>query len=824
MRAWANRCATSSRRSCGPSRARSAITELQDPVERNTDLQRLALDQVRFPKDAPLLTLVAVAENGELVDLTSRVGADRVLDWVAPAGRWRLDAVFLGWHGKMVERAAPGGEGRVIDHFSQAALQAHLVRFEQAFAGRELTGLRAFFNDSYEVDDAAGQADGTPALLDEFAQRRGYDLRPHLAALFGEGDPDTAARVLADYRETVSDLLLERFTRPWQQWAAARGALVRNQAHGAPASLLDLYAASDIPETEGRDPQRMRWAVSAAHVAGRPLVSAEAATWLGEHFRSTLADVREALDDYFLAGANHVVYHGTSYAPPGAPWPGWPFYAAVHFEPQAPWWTDLGALNEYVTRTQSFLQAGQHGNDVLLYYPLHDALAVRGSGLLAHFGSDRPEQDGSIFLAAAKGLAARGFAFDFVSDRQVRALRTSPGGALRTGGVEYRTILVPACRYIPLETFEALVELARAGATVGFVGGLPGDVAGLHQLAARRARYRALVDALAFAPAGGALHQARIGSGCILRGDDREAILARAGVAREELVDLGLRFARRRLGSDWCYFVAHRGSQALDAWVPLAVAGTSITLFDPLDGSYGRLPVRRSPAGRMEARLALEPGESRLLLVSPAATKAKPLPRYEPAAAPSAISGTWRLRFIEGGPELPPDLQIDNLQSWTLLGSESARSFSGTASYSISFGRPAGPALAWQLDLGAVRDSARVRLNGRDLGTLIGPPWRLTIPQDLLPAGNSLEVLVTNLPANRVAELDRRDPSWKRFYNVNFPARLPENRGADGLFSAASWKPLDSGLLGPVTITALRLAPATGESPAGPSSPAATGR
>ena len=64
-------------------------------------------------------------------------------------------------------------------------------------------------------------------------------------------DDDTNSRVLHDYRMVISDLLLERFTRKWQLWAKHQGKGIRNQAHGSPANALDLYAASDIPETEG---------------------------------------------------------------------------------------------------------------------------------------------------------------------------------------------------------------------------------------------------------------------------------------------------------------------------------------------------------------------------------------------------------------------------------------------------------------------------------------------------------------------------------------------------------------------------------------------
>ena len=54
-----------------------------------------------------------------------------------------------------------------------------------------------------------------------------------------------------------------------------------------------------------------------------------------------------------------------------------------------------------------------------------------------------------------------------------------------------------------------------------------------------------------------------------------------------------------------------------------------------------------------------------------------------------------------------------------------------------------------------------------------------------------------------MAAIDRAGVRWRKFYNVNFPARLPENRGPDGLFTAAGWQPLASGLLGPVTIAPL---------------------
>ncbi|MCB9247540.1 MAG: hypothetical protein H6613_02915 [Ignavibacteriales bacterium] len=51
-----------------------------------------------------------------------------MLNWTAPKGKWKLYAIFQGWHGKMVERAGKGGEGNVIDHF-QRGNKKFLKRF-----------------------------------------------------------------------------------------------------------------------------------------------------------------------------------------------------------------------------------------------------------------------------------------------------------------------------------------------------------------------------------------------------------------------------------------------------------------------------------------------------------------------------------------------------------------------------------------------------------------------------------------------------------------------------------------------------------------------
>jgi hypothetical protein len=91
-------------------------------------------------------------------------------------------------------------------------------------------------------------------------------------------------------------------------------------------------------------------------------------------------------------------------------------------------------------------------------------------------------------------------------------------------------------------------------------------------------------------------------------------------------------------------------------------------------------------------------------------------------------------------------------------------------------------------------------LNDKMIATLIGPTYRVTIPAAALKPANKLEIRVSNLMANRIAYMDRRNMPGKIFYNTNMPARRRENV-KNGLFDASDWKPLPSGLLGPVSLT-----------------------
>ena len=754
----------------------------------------------RLP-DGQLQCLMGVSDNGGQTDLTARVHDGR-LDWTAPPGQWRLYGVIRSGPIQKVKRPAPGGAGDVLDPYSVKAMSDYLAVFDRAFAGYQGEMPRSQFHDSFEYYGATWTND----FFREFAARRGYDLRTQLPALFGDGPDDSVARVKCDYRETIAELH-EAYMGRWTEWAHAHGSLSREQAHGAPCNLVDLYAGADIPETEifgsvdERNVAMNKFSSSAAHVAGHRLASAESFTWLNEPFQATLSQVRQAADYLFLTGVNHIFFHGIPYSPAEAPWPGWQFYAAVNFGPAGGLWRDLPQFNAYVTRCQSVLQSGAPSNDVLLYFPLHDIWQAPAD-LLMPFTMHNVEQwlGRHPFYAAATTLWQRGYGYDHVSDRFLAA---ATGGRDRVaiGGNTWRVVLVPECRLMPEPTLRKLVQLAHDGATILVLGKLPSDVPGWNDLENRRAEFKALLASLKFEPAAnGNPQKAPVGQGRFLVGADVDALLRAAGVPREPAVDLGLRFVRRTHALGRHYFFANRGDQTVDGWVTLGTPAKSVVILDPrYDHRAGVAAVRQNADGSTQVYLQLQPGESCLLRTFVDQSVPGPAWPYSgPAGAALPVVGTSQVQFIDGGPALPAGYETTQFASWTARDDPEAKRFAGTARYTIEFDRPAGDAIDWLLDLGKVAESARVKLNGHEVGAFWCAPFKAAIGQWLQPGRNTLEVEVTNLAANRVRDLDQRKVNWKYFYDANVLGR--NYRPLD----ASNWPLFDSGLLGPVTLTPLK--------------------
>jgi len=789
-------------------------------VKKNETIDRnIKLENTKEKQPAELLYVVAYGSDGSYINLTDQLNKnlskpkDKAVDgksvsipnslepnklkWKAKKTDYTLYAVFSGKTGQQVKRSAPGGSGFTLDHYSQEALNEYTVPFNNAFKGRE-GKIRAIFNDSYEVYGT----DFTPNFFEEFQKLRGYDLKKQMPLLLSETDNEIGNRIKSDYRQTIGDLLLNKFDKPWTEWAHSKNFKTKLQAHGSPGNLIDLYASADIPECEtfgsmpfdipgfrrekediregDADPVMLKFSSSAAHISGKNLVSSETFTWLREHFKTALSQCKPEAEDLMLSGINHIFLHGSTYSPTRAAWPGWKFYASVNFNANNSIWEDAPALFSYISNCQSMLQQGKSDNEILLYWPIFDNWAKYKKGSLfveykIHSLSDWLYE--TSFYDTTKNLMKKGYGVDFISDNFIAEAKVVNGKISLPGGT-FKSMIIPACKKMPLATLQKLIELKKAGANIIFEG-LPESVPGFNDYQKQEQELKTLLTS---------------NNELVKPTTDVFKTLENAQIYPETLVNTGLKFIRRNVDGEKMYYLVNHTPKTIDEFIPLQVGNKEVVIFDPLNRNYGNAIVKKD-ANTTLVKIKIEPGQSYFLKTENTASQKK-WNYYEPTAEAIPLKGNWKIAFDKGGPQLPAAATISNLESWTKL-SPKAEAFSGSATYTLQFDNPNTKTENWSLNLGDVRESAKIWLNDEYVGTAWSVPYKLNISK-LKPGKNTLKIQVTNLSANRIRAKELKGEEWKIFYEINMVDKDYKK------FDATKWASMPSGLLGPVTITPLK--------------------
>lgn len=644
--------------------------------------------------------------------------------------QWRVIAVYCRFGVMKVKRAAPGGMGLVIDHFDKKAVSNYLQHIEDAFERTKTPYPHTFFNDSYEVEAATW----TPTLFEEFEKRRGYKLENYLRQLLS-GD----TKILSDYRETLGDLLLENFTQQWTAWAHKHGAITRNQAHGSPANLIDCYAAVDIPEIEGfglsefgikglrQDPGKTRkndsdfsmlkYAPSAAHICGKPYTSSETFTWLTEHFRTSLSQLKPDIDLMFCAGVNHMFFHGTCYSPKNDPWPGWKFYASIDMSPTNSIWRDAPYFMQYVERCQSFLQMGQPDNDFLVFLPVRDMWQKNPQKLLMQFSIHAMGKLAPEFIQSILEIDRAGFDCDYISERLLMGVEYKDGMLQTAAGSRYKGLVIPGSGHMP-ESVKAHIDSLKA-------------------------------------------------QGAYIIYGTRAADLMAAAKPEAMKTECGLKAIRRKNATGYHYFIANLSPDDIEDKLPLAVSFKDAAWFNPLNGEI--MPANISGDS---IAIRLRSGESMILQ-----TYDEPLADNQNLTAQSqksiiknqiVLDGPWKLSFTEEAPKVNQTFTLTKPQVWNTLDNDSAKVTMGTGVYTTHM-KLSKKDLAgrWQIDLGDVRESARVYINGHFIGCAWCVPFVLDCKNALKAGDNEIRIEVTNLPANRIADYDRRGIKWRKMEEIN---------------------------------------------------------
>lgn len=737
-----------------------------------------------------LIAEFAVSGTEKSFDPASAVRIDLATGSIPPAAGTRTALFFIASHTQQqVKRPAAGAEGYVLDHFSRAAIDAHL-------AGVATPLLNAFgeqpphsvFSDSLEVYGA----DWTADLPAEFQLRRGYDLIPHLPELLAGGTPQAEA-IRHDWGLTLSDLIRDNYLAPITQFAKDHRTLFRSQTYGEPAVTLADEAVPNLPEGEGPQWNTFsftRWASSASHLYGRNVTSAETWTWLhSPAFRATPLDMKAEADRMFLLGVNQFVGHGYPYSPPGAGEPGWSLYAAAVFNSHNPWFPVMPDVTRYLQRVSWLLRQGKPDNDIAILLPEDDAQAAFTPGHV----SVTDEMRRRIAPELMAAILDSGYNIDYIDAAAIDKL----------GVIPYPVLILPPTDRIPLATYKKIEGYAAAAGKVIALGKLPslapglleqGDSPQIASLSAklfRESGHRGvLVDSPASLP--DALHGALP--------PDLDAT-GQTG---------GLGFIHRKLAASDVYFVVNTGNRPVDSSIQFRSSRPVVESWDPDSGDILQFA---SHATGARIPLQLAPYESRVFVLNDN-TEAESKKSGNPSAQSTDstqelladLSTGWQIQFADSA----APQALASLTSWTEVPGK--QFYSGEAVYTrdVSIGSDPKPDTHIVLDFGAgtsitdnrrphasgmsalldppIREAAIVFVNGQRAGSLWHPPYLIDISKFVHSGENRIEVRVYNTAINLLAGQPPRDYTALRAkYGRRFDPQDMDNL-----------KPIPSGLFGPI--------------------------
>ena len=799
---------------------------VEDPVDWYRDIAVLACREID-----------GIWSVDQAVDVTGFMRGEH-LRWRSPPGRWTVLRI-----GYVVQPFTDEGYRRVqmsswpipqweIDPMSAEAMELQFSETAKKLiedAG-PLTGKTFKYThiDSWEI----GVPTWTNNFIPEFRERRGYDPIRYLPALAGKKLDTTglSERFTWDYRRTIADLIADNYYGRMKQLSAEHGLGIHPESGGPYydqfIDALAVLGISDVPMAEfwsSRGPVRgadgaprgtsqgvaskffqssaksmpgqfgasVRQAANAAHIYGKQLNQAEAFTNFNNDWSEDPYFLKPYGDRAFCMGLTRnvlcfFVHQSTLTDVPGYQWE----HVGTHFDRNVTWWSKSSAWLSYLARCQHLLRQGRFVADILYF-----------SG----------EAIPNFVLVDRKPI--KGYDYDVINAQALLTRADAKNGRLTlTDGMNYRYLVIPdgTAQEMSPDILDKIRALVEGGVTL--VGARPKGSLGLVNYPASQ-EHVTRVAALLWGEAAESSNIRQVGKGRVIQGTALETVLGADGLPP----DLELRTGTNDIQLDWIhrqtdqtdiYFIANLSETAGQVDAAFRVSENAPELWDPVTGDRRDLPEFHREQGRTVVPLQFAAKQSWFIVFQKPIgnTKAPNRRNFRDSSRVSELTGPWEVSFDPGW-GAPGTVAFAELQDWITRAEEGIKYFSGTAIYRKTF--DTADSAATHLDLGVVKNLARVKLNGEDLGIVWTAPWRVKLGRSLHARGNRLEIEVVNLWPNRLigdGSLPRQKRLTKtnvRTYDANLPAAFPcwwdldcEERKKTG----AQPPLLSSGLLGPVRL------------------------
>lgn len=685
-----------------------------------------------------------------IIDLTGKVDSAGRLKWKAPKGEWKILRFCMVPTGGSLKHGRPNLMGLECDKMSAAAAE---LQFRSYFGTildsldrHGIHNLKGLAMDSHE----AGSQNWTDDFLEAFSDRRGYDLAEYLPVMAGYVVNSVAESeaVLYDVRQTVAELIAERYYGTFDTLCRERGIVFTAQATGNAQCIVAIPI-----EAKGKvgKPQGEFWLIhpdgnydtkessSAAHLYGKNVASAEAFT---DGAISTMpSDMKSIADIAYSFGINEFVICASAHQPeagiPGNA--GGRAYAT--YSRNNTWWKASRDFWDYQARISYVMRQGRPVIDLCVY-----------------LGGNAPAR----ILTHRLPLIPEGYDFDaFTEDALLNRMTARNGKTELPTGQSYSMMILPRSGEISLEALRKIASMVEAGIIV--YGNRPTGSPRKEDIG-KEEEYQALVSAL---------WDGNYGKGRVLSGMTLAEALETAGI-QPDISGTGLHFTHRETDDCDIYFLYNHSDKCINGTYLFRTKYPNAQIWDPMSG---KRYTAESENGRIRLRLA--PGESCFAVFT---DKAENLDSLPDQGDERLLDGKWKQTFhLYDGSE--KTLAGKYPGYWSDSSDPDIRYFSGTVIYETEFACPESISGKMLLKLEPGRCLSVVYVNGRRAGSIWASPWTLDITPFVRPGKNELRIEVTNSWNNRLVgdlplDKEKRVSSDPEFF-VNEDTAL-ENAGIKG--------------------------------------------
>ncbi len=767
-------------------------------------------NQAMTPIGQPTANMVV--DKSKIINLSDKMDAKGNLIASLPEGKWTIMRFGYTSTGAVNSPASDEGRGLECDKFSREAFLIHYNAFSKKVIDNAKSiapnAMQYIEIDSYEM----GGQNWTKGYNSIFKKEKGYDIVPFLplfAGRFVESAQATEA-VLYDVRQLNCDLMTKNYFAYFTELCAKDGVKSYIEPYGfGPVNDLDVgkYATINMGEFwMNREMNMVQSAVSASHIYGKNVISAESFTSTPEiNWKGNPAMAKNSGDLSWTYGINEFMFHRFAHQPntqvkPGMTMGRWGF----HFDRAQTWWENAGAdWFKYIARGQYLLRQG-----------------VPVSDLLVFIGEGAPN---SVYLRSNfEPQIPNNVNYDCVNtDVLLNRIQLKNKLMVLPEGTQYKALVLKGCEQLSLKTLKRISEISKAGIPV--IGPRPTTLAGYTVAEEDKKAFASLVNEI-------------WGNANVYTDYNWNEVLTKEGITPDFSVAgrNDIKFSHRSTENEEVYFIFNPDSVQQMFECKFRVDGKIPELWNPMTGESHKTAQFIGDNGNTKVWIKLQAGESMFVVFKESAKgikivtepvkfaeseyqleKNNKIRSISPSKiAPLKIEGEWEVEFLKENDYAAKHI-FPTLTDWKDDKNENIKYYSGTAVYRKTFSvgkKFLKKKNQYWLNLGDVKIVAEVILNGKKVAIDWMPPFTMDVTNYLKSGANQLEIRVTNQWSNRMIG-DERYPAISMekvgsksnemadWYVNNEPA--PDSKRTT--FSTAQfYKKTDelmpSGLVGPVSI------------------------